>query len=60
MPKARTPKKPRTMTIDEFDRDLPRVLAAARKVGGVAIVDSDGSLRFHVSIPHTALPESRR
>ena len=60
MPKDRTRTKPRTITIDEFDRDLPRVLAAARKAGGVLVVDNEGSPRFHVSIPHIALPESRR
>jgi len=47
------------MTIDEFDRDLPRALAAARKPGGVLVVDADGKTRFHMSIPHTTLREAR-
>jgi len=50
--------KPRRVTLDEFDRDLPRVLVAARKPGGVVVVDADGNTRFHLSIPHAALPES--
>jgi hypothetical protein len=41
--------------LDEFDRDLPRVLVAARKAGGVVVVDADGNTRFHLSIPHVAL-----
>src|SRR6185437_10828024 len=56
MTKARaTRAKPRRMTIDEFDRDLPRALAAARQPGGVLVVDADGNTRFHMSIPHTTL-----
>ena len=57
MAKNRTP---RTITIDDFHRDRVRVLAAARKAVGVWIVNGDGSPRFHISIPHAALPESRR
>jgi hypothetical protein len=61
MAKARARRtKPRRITIDEFDRDLPRAIAAARKPGGVLVVDGDGNTRFHMKIPHTALPESRR
>jgi hypothetical protein len=61
MAKARTRRaKQRRVTLDEFDRDLPRVLVAARKAGGVVVVDADGNTRFHLSIPHAALPESRR
>jgi hypothetical protein len=61
MTKARTTRaKPRRITIDEFDRDLPRALAAARKPGGVRVVDAEGNTRFHMSIPHTTLRESRR
>ena len=58
---ARTPsqKKPRTMTIDQFHRDRSALLAAAKKAGGVDVVNPDGSVRFHVSIPHAPLPESR-
>jgi hypothetical protein len=51
---------PRRATLDDFDRDLPRVLSAARKAGGVRVVDADGNTRFHMSIPHVALPDSRR
>lgn len=46
MPKDRTRTKPRTITIDEFDRDLPRVLAAARKAGGVLVVEQGGQPSF--------------
>ena len=61
MTKARTrPSKPRRITIDEFDRDLPRAIAAARKPGGVLVVDADGNTRFLMKIPHPALHESRR
>jgi hypothetical protein len=61
MAKVRTrTAKPRRLTIDEFDRDLPRAIAAARKPGGLLVVDADGNTRFLMKIPHTALPESRR
>ena len=61
MAKARTRRaKQRRVTLDEFDRDLPGVLVAARKAGGVVVVDADGNTRFRLSIPHVALPESRR
>ena len=56
--KARRPKQ-RTITIGQFDRDVLGALAAARKPGGVVVVDDDGNVRFRMSIPHTALPESR-
>lgn len=60
MAKPRAPRRPaRTISIDEFHRDGSRVLAAARKAGGVWIVNGDGSKRFHVSIPHASLPEAR-
>jgi len=61
MAKSRTRRpKPRRITIDEFDRDLPRAIAAARKPGGVLVVDAEGNTRFHMKIPHTTLAESRR
>jgi hypothetical protein len=47
------------MTIDQFHRDRSALLTAAKKAGGVDVVNPDGSVRFHVSIPHAALPESR-
>ncbi|MBA3396157.1 MAG: hypothetical protein H0T89_26240 [Deltaproteobacteria bacterium] len=47
MAKARTSRtKQRRVTLDEFDHDLPRVLAAARKPGGVVVVDAEGNTRF--------------
>jgi hypothetical protein len=39
---------------------ISRAIAAARKPGGVLVVDGHGNTRFHMSIPHTALPERRR
>ena len=61
MAKTRTRKpKLRTITIDQFDRDMLGALAAARKPGGVVVVDAHGNVRFRMTIPHTALPESRR
>ena len=61
MAKARTRRtKQRRITIDQFDRDMSGAIAAARKPGGVLVVDAEGNTRFHMSIPHTALPESRR
>ena len=56
--RARRPKQ-RTITIEQFDHDVLGALAAARKPGGVVIVDGDGNVRFRMNIPHTALPESR-
>jgi len=59
MARARTRKpKQRTITIEQFDRDMLAALAAARKPGGVVIIDADGNVRFRMSIPHTELPES--
>jgi hypothetical protein len=52
-------KKPRTMTVEQFRRDHGAVIAAAKRAGGVDVVNSDGSVRFHVTIPHAALPEFR-
>jgi hypothetical protein len=59
MAKARTRKpKRRTITVAEFHRDKRGALAAARMPGGVFVVDADGNTRFHMTIPHTELPES--
>lgn len=61
MAKARTRRpKQRRITIEQYDRDLSAALAAARKPGGVLVVDADGKLRFHMVIPHADLPESQR
>jgi hypothetical protein len=58
MAKARTRRsKHRTITVDQFDRDILGALAAARKPGGVVVVDDDGEERFRMTIPQTALPE---
>lgn len=50
MAKVRT-RKPRlrTITIDQFDRDMLGALAAARKPGGVVVVDAKGNVRFRMS-----------
>jgi len=61
--RATTPKPPRrsrkrrTITIEEFDRDRSKAIAAARKPGGVDVVDSTGKLRFYMVIPRGTLPE---
>jgi hypothetical protein len=61
--RAATPKirrrlsKRRTITIEEFDRDRALAIAAARKPGGVDVVDSTGKLRFYMVIPRGTLPE---
>lgn len=39
---TKRPTAPRQVTLDEFDRDLPRVLSPARKAGIVRLVDADG------------------
>jgi len=48
------------MTLEEFDRDYARVVAAARKPGGLLVVDNDGNTRFRLTIPCYALPSVRR
>jgi hypothetical protein len=53
----RRPRKRRTITIEEFDRDRSKAIAAARKPGGVDVVDSTGKLRFYMVIPRGTLPE---
>jgi hypothetical protein len=59
-PRTKPPTVLRQVTLDEFDRDLSRALSAARKAGGVRVVDADGNTRFHMSIPRVALSVSRR
>jgi len=53
----RRPRKRRTITIEEFDRDRSKAIAAARKPGGVRVVDADGRLRFFMIIPQTTISE---
>ena len=53
--RKRQPKR-RQITIEEFDRYPSRAIAAARKPGGVRVVDAHGKLRFHMTIPHADLP----
>ena len=55
----RRPRKRRTITIEEFDRDRSKAIAAARKPGGVYVVDSAGKLRFYMVIPHDTIPDAR-
>jgi hypothetical protein len=50
--------KQRQITIEEFDRDMPRAMAAARKPGGVLVVDAHGKLRFHLIVPQGVAPET--
>lgn len=59
MARKPTAKKRRTITIEQFHNDHRAVIAAAKKAGGVDVVNADGSVRFHVSSPHAALPEFR-
>jgi len=60
MAKARKKQpKRRQITIEEFDRNRARAIAAARKPGGVYVVDSEGKLRFHMVIPHDTIPDTR-
>jgi hypothetical protein len=47
------------MTIEEFDRDRARAIAAARKPGGLHVVDSEGKHRFFMIIPQGTLQEPR-
>jgi hypothetical protein len=44
------------MTLEQFDRDLKRAANAARKPGGLLVVDNDGNVQFHMVIPHDTLP----
>jgi len=48
--------RPQQMTVEQFDRDRKKAIAAARKPGGLLVVDSDGKVRFHMSIPCEPLP----
>lgn len=58
MSKARKQRsKRRQITIEEFDRDISRAIAAARKPGGVDVVDAKGKLRFFMIIPQTTISE---
>ena len=60
MPKARKGgAKPQRITVEEFDRD-PNVIAAARKDGGLLVVDAQGNPQFTFWIPNAALPAARR
>jgi hypothetical protein len=55
--KPTSKKKRLTITIDLFHSDRRAVISAAKKAGGVDVLNRDGTVRFHVSIPHAALPE---
>lgn len=44
------------MTLEQFDRDHKRAIAAARKPGGLLVVDNDGNVRFRMTIPCYAIP----
>jgi hypothetical protein len=59
MARKPTTKKRRTLTSEQFHHDHRAGIAAAKKPGGVDVVNADGSLLCHVSIPHAALPEFR-
>jgi hypothetical protein len=59
MAKKPTTKMRRTLTAEQFHNDRRAVIAAAKKPGGVDVINADGSVLCHVSIPHAALPEFR-
>ena len=44
------------MTLEQFDRDHKKVIAAARKPGGLLVVDNDGKVQFRLTIPCYAIP----
>jgi hypothetical protein len=48
--------RPRRMTLEQFDSDHKRVIALARKPGGLLVVDSEGNVRFRLTIPCYAIP----
>ncbi len=51
------PRLPKTVRIDELKTDPDRVAVAARREGGVRVVDAAGVERFTLWIPHTTLAE---
>jgi hypothetical protein len=55
MARKPTTNKRRTLTSEQFHHDYRAVIAAAKKPGGVDIVNADGSVLCHVWIPHAAL-----
>jgi hypothetical protein len=58
MTKARKKQpKRRQITIEQFDCDISCAIAAARKPGGVDVVDAAGKLRFFMIIPQTTISE---
>jgi hypothetical protein len=48
---------PKTVRIEELRTDPDRVAVAARRKGGVRVVDAAGVERFTLWIPHTSLAE---
>ena len=54
---ARRSKKPgaRQFTIEQLRDDHARVIKAAKKAGGVIVVDSEGQRRFSLWIPQNTI-----
>jgi hypothetical protein len=46
-----------SVSIKTLKLDATKVILAARRPGGVRVVDDNGKLRFRLSIPSTPLPE---
>ena len=56
-------KEPRTVgttvTLQQLETEPGRVAAAARRAGGVDVVDANGRLQFKLSMPVDRLPALR-
>jgi hypothetical protein len=51
-----TKPEPSTFVVRDREKDIPAVIAAASKPGGVILRDPDGSWIGHMTIPHDDIP----
>jgi hypothetical protein len=57
MPTIRRGKQQRSIRLDMLNTEARRAVEAARRPGGVSVVDAHGTVRFQLSIPSTPLPK---
>jgi len=46
-----------SIRLDTLNTEAARAVEAARRPGGVSVVDARGTVRFQLSIPSTPLPK---
>lgn len=59
MSKKETRKAAATVTLKQLETHPARVAAAARRPGGVSVVDDSGRVQFKLSMPVDPIPATR-